>query len=81
MDRSAWRHQFEQALAADDGVRSLRGVVVDLLVMGRDRVAVNESLLELRSVLAAGDREADEDVVLDVLDMIEGWCAPGMRID
>ena len=59
----------------------MRGVVVDLLVMGRDRVAVNESLLELRSVLAAGDREADEDVVLDVLDMIEGWCAPGMRID
>jgi hypothetical protein len=54
---------------------------MDLLAGGKARSAVKESLLGFRSALAAGDREADEEMVLDVLDMLEGWCAPGMRID
>jgi hypothetical protein len=40
---------------------------------------VLEKLEALRSRLPA-DEEAEEDVVLDVMDFVTGWCSPHMRL-
>jgi len=38
-------------------------------------------LEEFRLVLGSRGREDDQDVVLEVLDFLTGWCGPHNRID
>lgn len=71
---------FEDALASSEPLWELRGVVRGLLADGHDRNDVLTDFGRFRLVLQAAERAADEDVVLEVMDFVVGWCSPHMRI-
>jgi hypothetical protein len=66
-----------EALNGAAPYRSLRLIVEAALSHGCDREELTRELEDLRPELAP----AQEDVVLDVMDCIVGWCAPAERIE
>jgi hypothetical protein len=76
----AWAKQFRQALRAPQPTEALRAVVRCLLAQGYEREAVAAELESCRRVLQRDGREADEDVVLEVMDFLAGWCSPYMPL-
>jgi len=61
-------------------VLRLRAVVKEALASGVTREAVLADLERLRVELRRDDPER-EDVVLDVMDFVEGWASPHMRLE
>jgi hypothetical protein len=76
----SWAEQFEQALKASDPTVELREVVGCLLAQGHERQAVAEELQRFRSLLQRSGREEEEDIVLEVMDFLAGWCSPHMAL-
>lgn len=76
-----WVEDFERSLTSPDPTERLRAVVADLIAAGADRERVQEQLELFRGQLRSHDRDADEDIVLEVLDFLTGWCSPHQRIE
>ena len=72
--------RFNQALTCERPVACLREVVQQLVSQGETRESIYEDLEDFRALLRAGRREEDEDIVLEVMDFLTGFCAPHMRI-
>ena len=73
--------QLDGALRSADPFGQLRELLRGLLAAGHDREALYAEMQryvvdELRVV----GRDEDEDVVLDVMDCLVGWCASHMRL-
>ncbi len=73
--------QFDEALHTEDSLHRLVEVVRSLLAQGYEREALVEEFEGFRKLLQEAGREEDEDVVLDVMDSLVGWCSPGARIE
>jgi hypothetical protein len=78
--RVALRERFERAVrdALDTGTSldGLTEVVRDFQSRGLSQAEATDSLGGLRASLAEGD----EDRILELLDVVTGWCSPRMRI-
>lgn len=72
--------RFEQAFGYDQPMLRLRAEVEQLLIEGYDRDLLYSQLDAFRSVLLASGRDADDDVVLEVMDFLTGWCSPDMNL-
>lgn len=72
--------RFNQALKSPQPIWSLREVVQDLLAQGRRRETVLADLEYFQDVLQEKEREEDEDIVLEVMDFLTGWCSPHMTL-
>jgi hypothetical protein len=72
--------EFNAALASGDGLSGVRAAAQRELQSGTPRERVISELEALRSDLRAVGREADDDVVLEVLDFVTGWCSPHVRL-
>jgi hypothetical protein len=59
----------------------LSAAVKALRLDGASRVDLEASLSEFRKLLLSESRDADDDVVLEVLDFLVGWCHPRLRIE
>jgi hypothetical protein len=68
--------EFRAALASDNRLDDLRRVAEHELRDGVPREQVVARLEALR----AGLPDRDEDVVLEVLDFVTGWCSPHVRL-
>jgi hypothetical protein len=76
-DLDVWR----EARTAGNPVQSLRAAVQDRLAAGDSREQITEQLTRLVMALRQEQRpDEEEDQVLDVLDMLAGWCAPGSAL-
>jgi hypothetical protein len=73
-------NQYDEALRSDQPVLCLREVVQELLTEGQDRRALLVELEHLRGWLRETGREESEDVVLEVMDFVVGWCSPHMEV-
>lgn len=71
---------FQAALASEEPREGLRQAVAHELQGGASRENVLAQLEQLRADLRARDRENDEDVVLEVMDFVTGFCSPNMRL-
>ncbi len=69
--------KFREALTADDKLMSLRQAAVDLRSNGVEKEKLLVALQEFRSRVT----ERDEDVILEIMDFLYGWCSSHMRID
>lgn len=69
--------RFLAALNQADPLAGLREAVVELRREGRSANDLRAALEEIRADLD----ETDEDIVLEVLDFLTGWCSPEMRIE
>jgi hypothetical protein len=72
--------ELNAALVSADRLNSLRAAAESELQAGTPRERVIAQLEALGTVLRAAGREADDDVVLDVLDFVTGWCSPHVRL-
>lgn len=68
------------ALCAEDPEGTLADAVRTLVAEGMEHDLVCEELEGLRGILRQADREAEEDIVLDIMDLLTGWCGPHARI-
>lgn len=77
---AAFAELIGTAFRADQPLWELREVVKSLLAASYDRQVVIEDLTAFALELRAAGREADEDIVFDVLDFLTGWCSPHMKL-
>jgi hypothetical protein len=68
--------EFRAALASEHRLDELRYAAEHELQAGVPREQVVAKLEALRPGLS----ESDEDVVLEVLDFVTGWCSPRARL-
>jgi hypothetical protein len=71
---------LDQALRSPEPLIQLRTLASNLLARGHEPAAVLELLEHERQRLREMQREADEDLVLEVMDFLAGWCSPHMRL-
>jgi hypothetical protein len=72
--------QLDEALKSEQPLEHLRRIVQGLLAQGQDRDAILKELENFRNVLREMGREEDEDIVLEVMDFLVGWCSPHMKL-
>ena len=73
--------EYHTALASADPLNALAKVVSrELRERGMPRGALLEALEELRGELRESGPGDLEDVVLEVMDFVTGWCSPHARI-
>lgn len=72
--------EFNAAVDSGDGLTVLRAAAERELQGGVPRERVVAQLEALRTELRAAGRDADDDVVLEVLDFVTGWCSPQVRL-
>ena len=72
--------KFESALKAAEPLTELRSVVRELLADGHAREELSDDLERLRVELRGVGRDDEEDVVLEVMDFLVGWCSPQMKL-
>ena len=69
------------ALDARAGLLTLRAILLRYHASGVTAAQVAALLQELRASTQDGAQdEAREDVILDALDLVTGWCAPQLRV-
>jgi len=71
---------FGSAIRAPNPLEQLRKAVMGLLDQGYSHEDLLVQLEKYRDTLRATARETDENVVLDVMDFLSGWCSPHMRL-
>lgn len=73
--------RIELALHSPEPFKQLHALAVNLLDQGLDRATVIQDFKKVQRQLRAADREAEEDVLMDVLDCLVDWCSPHVRIE
>ena len=69
------------ALDARAGLLTLRAILLRYKASGVTAAQVAGLLQELRASAQDGVQdEAREDVILDALDLVTGWCTPQLRV-
>jgi len=69
------------ALDARAGLLTLRAILLRYRASGVTAAQVAGLLQELRPSMQDGAQEGPlEDVILDALDMVTGWCGPQLRV-
>jgi hypothetical protein len=58
----------------------LREELQRLLAKGFDRNVIMQELERLRSHFREAQQEDMEDLVLDLMDFLTGWCSPDMKL-
>jgi hypothetical protein len=74
--------RLHKALRTPNPGQALRLVVLDLSQEGRNREEIYHLFEQflVRSRARTDFREADEEVLLDTLDALTGWCHPEARL-
>jgi len=71
---------FEAALRSADPKPSLRQLVKRLLDGPTTREEIADALESYRISLREQGRDADEDVILEVMDELSGWASPHAKL-
>ena len=74
------QQQFSAALSSERPLECLRTVVQALIEQGHERPSIERELEDFRIRLQQEGRDQDEDIVLDVMDFLVGWCSPHMKV-
>jgi hypothetical protein len=72
--------EFQDAVGAHSPLVKLRELSIEHLETGLSRDEMLDILRALRAQYRADGNERAEDVVLDTMDFVTGWCSPHVRI-
>jgi hypothetical protein len=67
------QEQIERALASSSPVEGLRAYAMDLSSQGLHRSEITKIFKDYYKILQDTNRQKDEDILGDVLDMLTGW--------
>jgi hypothetical protein len=73
--------RVKNALRAGDALHQLRAVAIEYLSSGMGRQELLDALEGVRAALRSQGREADEDTVLELMDVVADYCSPHMKIE
>jgi hypothetical protein len=73
---STLRQEVVASVGSQNPALQLRAAVEKRIDDGESREALRAELESLRKDLS----NAEEDVVLEVLDFLDGWCGPSVRL-
>jgi hypothetical protein len=73
--------RVQDALSSSDPLNRLRSLVGTLQAHGLGQSAILEMFEETRRQLREAGRENDEEVILEVMDFLVGWCSPHMSLE
>ena len=76
MDRIS---EFRKCIWAMDSSSCLRRTIEQMMALGIDKDSILADLNVLKSELRTSGNEKLEDVVLDAMDCVVGWCSPHQR--
>ena len=79
-DHTVVAEVVSNALRTDDPVMHLRESVARAVAAVVAREVVEAALTAQAASLRESDQDEQEDVVLDVLDFLVGWCSPHLKI-
>jgi hypothetical protein len=68
-----WTDEFERALTSDDPLGAVSSVAARLVALGADPALVPVWLNAFHLSLLSQERDADDDVVLEVIDELVGF--------
>jgi hypothetical protein len=71
---------FERALRSPEPLNVLRSLALSLSSEGHSHDAILDIFEKARQELRSAGREADEDLVTDVMDFLVGWCSSHMDL-
>ncbi len=71
---------IERALHTANPYEELRAVATALFAVGQTKQAVYDMFEAARGQLRLEARGADEDVIMDVMDCLVGWCNPHQEL-
>ena len=76
-----WKSIFELKLKQDNiAYNELHGILVTMKDSGLDRGSALSVLTELRNSMKLSLTETKDDLILELIDIVNGWCAPRNRI-
>jgi hypothetical protein len=73
--------RIDKALASSKPLSELRTLVCNLRSHGENTESILALLEASRRELREADREPEEDTILEVMDILVGWCSPHMRLE
>jgi hypothetical protein len=68
------------ALQSSEPLQEVRSFAEQLTRDGLSKAAVLEQFEQTRQSLRVQGKQREEDLLLEVIDFIEGWCSPHMKI-
>jgi hypothetical protein len=71
---------FEDALRSREPLAALRSVAMGFLSEGHEKEAILQRFENVRQALRQADRKREEDLVMEVMDQLVGWCSPHMKL-
>src|SRR5438552_3387057 len=72
--------RVQDALSSSDPLIRLRSLVQSLQAQGQDQSAILDLFEQARQQLREAGRDAEEDVVMEAMDFLVGWCSPHMSL-
>jgi hypothetical protein len=72
--------ELENALGSNTPLLTLRSFLQELLARGESRESLIEKLTKFREKLLLSGREKDDDLILELMDLLYGWCSPEMKL-
>jgi hypothetical protein len=79
-DPATYEELLESAVRSPEPIYALRSVAKRMLNEGIDREDILGTFTVFVLKLRQQDREAEENLVLDVMDQLVGWCHPDHRL-
>jgi hypothetical protein len=73
-------NEIETALRTERPFDALHTFARSLIAEGYDQDRLLQVFEAKRSRLRSANREADEDIIMEVMDCIVGWCGSHMRL-
>ena len=71
-----YRQRLEKAARGTNSSEDLLREVKALLALGVDRNEILDVFEVIRTALQKDNMEEAEDIVLEVMDLLVGWCSP-----
>jgi len=75
-----YNHRFEAALKSSDPLESLASFAVELSSNNYNQDEIFQIFDSFRAELRIAGRNSDEDIVMEVMDRICGWCSPHKKL-
>lgn len=71
---------LEKALRSDNPFEEIRNLLKTMIAQGYEREKLVQELINFALRLRAENREKDDDLILEMVDFLTGWCSSHMKI-
>jgi hypothetical protein len=75
-----YEERFENALRSNEPLATLNNLVLELSAEGHEKAAILKIFENYALCLRKNNRESDEELLMEVMDALVGWCHPDARL-